>query len=345
MEKGNPVIRERKHYAINGGRVLVFGDTHFSVKYNGKHKDYAYDCFVTMELILDTVIKEKPSAVFFLGDLIGVNERNIYDHEFLMRVVMFFGKLYKLTKGNVYYVKGNHDYGDFADVDFLTGLGYIKNPEYVDYVIDGQVEIRFHFVNYGDERKALKINEDNASNVVLGHADYYIEGVTTWYSSKKGSVELKTLSNFNGVELVFAGHIHTPSKEVMYTTTPNGNPIGLFYTGSPSRTAERFDDCWYVYFEYSEESGSTNYSAELLGLPPASEVFYSEDEFIDESEGSEEENLTGDKTEVLDAIVNEILTTRMASGDVFKQIDIIPAEKETKELAKEYLRKAINGGK
>lgn len=345
MEKGNPVIRERKHYAINGGRVLVFGDTHFSVKYNGKHKDYTYDCFVTMELILDTVIKEKPSAVFFLGDLIGVNERNIYDHEFLMRVVMFFGKLYKLTKGNVYYVKGNHDYGDFADVDFLTGLGYIKNPEYVDYVIDGQVEIRFHFVNYGDERKALKINEDNASNVVLGHADYYIEGVTTWYSSKRGSVELKTLSNFNGVELVFAGHIHTPSKEVMYTTTPNGNPIGLFYTGSPSRTAERFDDCWYVYFEYSEESGSTNYSAELLGLPPASEVFYSEDEFIDESESSEEENLTGDKTEVLDAIVNEILTTRMASGDVFKQIDIIPAEKETKELAKEYLRKAINGGK
>lgn len=345
MEQGNPIIRERKHYAINGGKILVFGDTHFSVKYNGKHKNYLYDCYVTMERILDVVTVEKPSAVFFLGDLIGVNERNIYDHEFLMRVVMFFGKLYRLTKGNVYYVKGNHDYGDFADVDFLTGLGYIKNPEYVDYIVDGEIEIRFHFVNYGDEHKALKINEDNTSNVVLGHADYYIEGVTTWYSSKKGSVELKTLSNFNGVELVFAGHIHTPSKEVMYTTTPDGNPIGLFYTGSPSRTAERFDDCWYVYFEYSEESGSTNYSAELLGLPPASEVFYSEDEYISEDDDTNEESPTGDKTEVLDAIVNEILTTRMASGDVFKQIDIIPAEKETKELAKEYLRKAINGGK
>lgn len=340
MGKDNPIKRERKHYVVNGGKVLVFGDTHLSVKYNGKHKNYAYDCFATMDLILNHVKEEQPSAVFFLGDIIGVNERNIYDHEFLMRVVMFFGSLYKLTKGNVYYVKGNHDFGDFADVDFLTGLGYIKNPEYVDYMVNDNVEIRFHFVNYGDEHKPLQINQDNASNVVLGHADYYIEGVTTWYSSKKHSVELKTLSNFKGVELVFAGHIHTPSKEVLYTTLPDGEPIGLFYPGSPSRTAERFDDCWYVYFEYSEESGSTNYSAELMGLPPASEVFYPKDEYVDESEESEDE-ISDTKTEVLDAIVNEILTTRMASGDVFKQIDIIPADNETKELAKDYLRKAM----
>lgn len=336
--------KERKRYVVNGGKILVFGDTHFSAKYNGRHKNYMYDCYVTMDLILKHVKEQQPSAVFFLGDLIGVNERNIYDHEFLMRVVMFFGSLYKITKGNVYYVKGNHDFGDFADVDFLTGLGYIKNPEYVDYVVEDEIQIRFHFVNYGDERKKLNIAEGSTSNVVLGHADYYIEGVTSWYSSKKGSVELKTLSNFNGVELVFAGHIHVPSSEVLYTTLPNGESIGLFYLGSPSRVAERFDDCWYVSFEYSEESGSTNYDADVMGLPPASEVFYPKEDFVDESEDgseSESEEVTKKETEVLDAIVNEIISTRLASGDVFKQIDIIPADNETKELAKNYLRKAM----
>lgn len=337
----NP-LETRKAYKVNGGKILVFADTHFSISYEGKHKNYAFDCFDNMAKILDIVKENKPSAVFFLGDIIGVKERNIVDRQFLMRVVLFFGMLFNITNGNVFTVRGNHDIGDFSDFDFIAGLGYFKNPKYVDFVVDGHNEVRFHFVNYGDEHLPLELAGGDVSNVVLGHADYYIEGVTTWYSEKKGRVELKTLNNFCGVGYVFSGHIHTPSKDMMYTTMPDGELIGLFYPGSCARTAERFDDCWYVSFEYSPEDGGVNYDVQLIGLRKASEVFYDEDEFIDE-ESTEDLNK---KTEALNVIIEEIFSSRLATGDLFGQIDKIPADQDVKDLAKEYLQRALdNSGK
>lgn len=332
-------IGVRKTAVIKGGKILVFADTHFSIVYEGKHINYAYDCFDNMAKILDIVKKQKPSAVFFLGDIIGVKERNIVDRQFLMRVVLFFGMLFNITNGNVYTVRGNHDTGDFSDFDFISGLGYFKNPKYVDYVTDKGTEIRFHFVNYGDEKLPLELAKDGASNIVLGHADYYIDGVTNWYSEKKGRVELKTLQNFCGVELVFSGHIHTPSKDIMYTNMPDGEVIGLFYPGSCSRTAERFDDCWYVSFEYIEDEGSVQYDANLMGLRKADEVFHDDEDFVDD-ESAEELNR---KTEALNVIIEEIFSSRLATGDLFGQIDKIPADQDVKDLAKEYLQRAIDG--
>lgn len=330
-------VEVRKGMVVKGKKVLVFADLHFSSQYEGKHKNYAYDCFDNMGKILDIVKKEKPDMIVILGDIIGVRERNISDRQFLMRVVIFFGMLFNLTNGNVYVVRGNHDTGDFSDFDFISGLGYFKNPKYVDFVCEGNKEIRFHFVNYGDERKSLEIEKEGASNVVFGHADYYIDGVTTWYSAKQGRVELKTLDNFCGVDLVFSGHIHTPSKEFLYTNLPDGEVIGLFYPGSCSRTAERFDDCWYVTFEYSGDESGVNYDAKLMGLRDAKEVFFEEEEFISEGDAEELEK----KNEALGIIIEEIFSSRLATGDLFGQIDRIPADSDVKELAKEYLRRAM----
>lgn len=331
---------ERGVYTIEGGKILVFGDLHFSSTFEGKHKSYIQDCYVTMNLIIEHVKKEKPKAIIFLGDLCGVSERNIRDRQFLTRVLMFFGTLYNITKGNVYSVKGNHEMGDFSDFDMLVGLGYIKNPKYVDYKGEDDVELRFHFVNYGDEHKQLDIIKSGASNVVLGHADYYIDGVTSWYSAKAG-VELKKLNNFCGVDLVFSGHIHIPSQEMLYTTLPNGESIGLFYVGSPSRVADRYDDCWYALFEYDTNTKSTGYDAKLMGLPPASEVFFEESVFIGEDGEVVEETEEERHSKALDVIVEEVINSRIVTGDLFKQIDIIPADEKEKEIAKEYLRKAM----
>lgn len=345
--KDTLVRNERKIYDIHGGKILVFGDLHFSSSFEGKHKSYIKDCYITMKLIEDHVKEEKPKAIFFLGDLCGVQERNIRDRQFLTRVLMFFATLYNITKGNVYSVKGNHEMGDFSDFDMLIGLGYIKNPKYVDYYGDDNLEVRFHFVNYGDENKKLEINTSGATNVVLGHGEYIIEGVTEWYPSKAG-VELKKLHNFCGVELVFSGHIHLPSQEMLYTTLSNGETIGLFYPGSPSRVVERIDDCWYVLFEYDESQKSTGYDAKLMGLPPATEVFYDDKEFVGDEAfeyGDSEEDMEESEIErhskALDVVIEEVLNSRIVTGDLFKQIDIIPADKAEKEIAKKYLRKAM----
>lgn len=335
---------------IHGGRVLIFGDLHISSSFSGQHKNYQYECYYNMDKIISIVAKEKASAVIFLGDLVGVNEKNIRDRQFLMRTQNFFKVLNQATNGNVYSVKGNHDMGDFTDFDFFEGLGYIKNPKYINYYgrkpgskKDDGLEIRFHLVNYGDEHKSLKLASSNdcASDVVLGHCDYYIEGVTNWYSAGS-NVELSKLDNYQGVALVFSGHIHIPSDEMLFTTLKNGDSIGLFYLGSPARVTERFDDCWYLAFEYtksdSEDEWSTSYDSIFMGLEPADEVFYPKEDFIeDESEEALRENESAKLTD----IVKEIMDSRIMTGDLNHQIDIVPGvRKEVKDIAKKYLELA-----
>lgn len=339
-------------YKVFKGRVLLFGDLHLSSVYQGQHKDYTLECYTNMDNISKKVKAEKASAVFLLGDLIGVNERNIRDRQFLLRVVLFLRTLNELTNGNVFIVKGNHDKGDFSDFDFLVGMGLIKNPKYVDYygcskeeyaeLGDDALEVRFHFVNYGEETRELDISSDaEYSNVVLGHADYLIDNVTNWYQHK-GGVQVSKLVNFKGVELIISGHIHNPSTQID-STNIGEETIGLFYVGSPSRTAERYDDCWYVSFEYvvgEDGVGSTEYGAQLFGLAKADEVFYPKEDFINDEDY---DDVTDEETESLTSIVKEIMEGRMTSGDLFGQIKSVPgASDEVKNIACEYLQRAID---
>ena len=328
--------------------MLVFGDPHLSCVYEGTHKNYALECYKNMDNIIQKTKDNKASAVILLGDIVGVNERNIKDRRFLMRVMMFLQTLNDLTGGNVYSVKGNHDKGDFPDFDLFIGLGLLKNPDYVDYykcseegyIEQGEdaLEVRFHFVNYGEENRKLSIDRDGEySNIVIGHADYLIDGVTNWYQHKDG-VHLNRLANFKGVDLVVSGHIHTPSDQV-HSTAIGDWSIDLFYPGSPSRTSERFNDCWYVTFEYEDSSNTTAYDMELFGLDPVDEVFHPKEVFIDDD--SAEERIK--ESESLTSIVKEIMAGRSFTGDLFTQVKSVPwATDVEKELACDYLRKAID---
>ena len=328
------------NYKVVGGELQIYGDLHLSCIYEGQHKNYTEECYFNMAKIISRVKERKASAVFFLGDVLGVNERNTRDRQFLMRLYLFFETLNNLTNGNVFVVKGNHDMGDFSDFDFFVGIGLIKNPSYVDYYgSEDNLEVRFHIVNYGEENRELNMQvDDGYSNVVLGHADYIIDGVTNWYQHK-GGVNLSRLVNFAGVDLVISGHIHNPSDEILTTTIKGEYPIGLFYTGSPSRTAERFDDCWYMRFEFDGES--TKYDADLFGLQPASEVFYPKEDII--NEGEEDEVELARESESLTNIVKEIMEGRMTNGDLFSQVRAVPgASDEVKDIACSYLQKAID---
>ena len=329
-------------YKVYGGEIQIYGDLHLSCIYEGQHINYTKECYHNMDNIIKKVRDSKASAVFLLGDVIGVNERNTRDRQFLMRIYLFFQTLNELTGGNVFAVKGNHDKGDFSDFDFFIGIGLLKNPSYVDYYgsnDEDSLEVRFHFINYGEETRELEMNiEDDYSNVVLGHADYTIDGVTNWYQHK-GGVNLSRLTNFAGVDLVISGHIHNPSEEILTTTIKGQYPIGLFYTGSPSRTAERFNDCWYMKFEFDGES--TKYDAELFGLSPADEVFYPKEDII--NEGDEDELDLARESESLTNIVKEIMEGRMTNGDLFAQVRAVPgANDEVKNIACSYLQKAID---
>ena len=328
---------ERTIEVVKGGKILIFGDLHLSSSYEGSHKNYALECFENMFRILDIVKKEKPSCVIFLGDIAGVKERNVRDRRFLREVIVFFQTLNEITNHHVYTVKGNHDVGDYTDFDLLLGLGVLKNPKYVDYYGDKDLEVRFHFVNYGEENKSIQLPEGDASNVILCHADIQIQGVTTWFYTNNG-YQLSSMVNWTGVDLVLPGHIHTPSTEISYTNIGNAT-VALFYIGSPSRVEERYDDCWFMEFQYTPENASTDYKARLFGLKKADEVFYPKEELV----GEEEFDANKVHSDTLKEIIGEVLGSKLNKGSLFEQIDIYPASEGAKSLAKDYLQRAIDG--
>ena len=322
---------------ISGGSILIFGDPHFSSSYTGTHRNYTLNCYRVMDKILEIAKNEKHlGGVIFLGDVIGVNERNLRDRQFLLRVYNFFQQLKSLSGGKTAMsVRGNHDYGDFPDFNFLEGLNVLENPRFVDYEVNDSLEVRFHLVNYGAEDRKLDL-AGSTSDVVLGHNDYTIEGVTNWYGHK-GNIEIVKQSNLLDVVMVISGHIHNPSPEIYSVTMPNGKELSLFYPGSPTRVSQRYDDCFYVKFEYN--GTGTAFKAERFGLWPAEEEFYPQEELLEDVEGAEERL---ERTKKLEDILQEIVINKLTGGNLFEQVDRIPhSTPEARELAKGYLEAAF----
>lgn len=270
------------------GNFIVFGDTHFSNKYSGTHWDYSKNSMRVAKRIVEIVAKQAESSkvsVLILGDIFGVNERNINDESFLAALGIQFGKLNNLCDGRVYCVRGNHDMGDFTTFDFAVIEHWFKNPMSLDYVENGSVEARYHLLNYGREKRPLDIAE-GAANIAFGHNNFTIPTVTPWYENEASKwrgdhVELSTMTNLEGVQELVSGHIHTPNIDKNLTEIlPNGESIRLYYLGSPSRVSERYNDCYYMTYSLTPEGIGED--IKLFGLWPVEEEFKPDDLSSDE---------------------------------------------------------------
>lgn len=357
-EKGlNPnVIRGVKRgsleasYTVEGGAVLVFGDLHLSSKYEGKHIDYMGNCIRVMMMIMEIAKEEKRknglAAIILLGDVFGVKERNLNDPRFKSMVITFFQVLNRLTDNNVYSVRGNHDFGDYPEFNQFELLGLIKNPDWVDYKFNGKDELRFHIMNYGNEDMDIPLiknaeGSEDASDVVLAHNDFYVDGVTTWYAHGDKVIHLATKRNFIGVDLLVVGHIHNPSPEKHVVSIYDKHQLALEYPGCPTRVSQRYDDCYYMRFYAGEGTGgATEVERKNYGLWPASE------EFLRDSDDELYIPVTKDemtRRERLSDIMETIRQGQFFNGDPRSQLLSFPgASKEAKVLAAKYYDQATN---
>ena len=337
MKIAETSVLEREKVLVKG-KIGVFGDLHLSAKYEGAHRNYVGTCLQVMYDIEEIVKSENLDSIVFLGDIIGVNERNITDREFFYHVCSFFKRLNKACKGRVFSVVGNHDFGDFPDFMFLRRFGLLRNPKFIDLVNENnQPDTRFHFVNYGEESRELEILS-NGSNVIFGHAPYEIDGVTNWYHHKD-KVDLRNRSNFNGVGLIVSGHIHPGTTTTLTGKLPDGELVSLVFLGNPTRVTDRIESCQYLTFTYQD--GNTLYESGDFPLQPLDKEFFPQDEFIiqDTNIDPQEEK----RIQSLQNIIGEILKSRLLSQDVLSQIEAIPdASPSARNLALDYMRKALD---
>ena len=333
--------------AVVCSNLLIVGDLHFDDTYQGRHKNYAQTCLRTISQINDQVAKSDAGCLVLLGDIVGVSSRNIRNREVLSVLCKWFQSL-KERGVRVIAVRGNHDFGDYPDFQFLVDLGLIETSQtlggYFDfYGEDGnsEPEVRFHLVDYGMENRELDIHAGGqVTNIALTHNNFTIQGVTNWYQQHDG-IELANQSNFNGVYMVINGHIHAPSPEIAQTDAIWGKPIFLFDLGCPTRPAfEKYTSCWFMEFSYVDKQ--TTFNAIPFELAPLEEEYdLTEDlsEKVSEKDEDEQQRL-----ENLHEILEEIMSCRISSGNLEEQIRRIPnASEDAKNLAVSYLNKAMVG--
>lgn len=339
---------ENNTIKIYGGKVLIIGDLHISDVFTGKHKDYLANCYGVLGAISKKVSDLDPSVIVFLGDLVGWNESNIRSREILAFLCKWFMNIGINRK--IFCVRGNHDTKGYPEFQFLSDLKLFETSStcsgYFDYYgHEGQTkpEVRFHLVDYGQENRHLDIAE-GTSNIVLGHNNYTIQGLTNWYQEHDG-IELAMLQNFDGVDMVVSGHIHNPSPEFVSTSMVSGQDCSLFYVGCPTRPIKDkncYEKCWYLVFEYDKDSDSTGFDAIDFKLSPISEEFYSDEDYIDDRDDEEDEAEVL-RQEALHDVIGDMLKYRICGGDLLESIDAIPnATTEAKEKAKGYLQFALN---
>lgn len=332
---------------VNGAMVVI-GDLHTSPRYQGTHKDYAMSSIRVLSLVKDILVAKKEEfgrvSLMLLGDTFGVNERNFNNEFYLTQVGVWYRRFNDLCDGHVYSVRGNHDMGEYTTFDYAKDAGWVKNPEYVD-MVDPQTGARIsrmHIVNYGHEHDTLNILK-SGSNVVFGHNDYSIPGITPTYGGKEGDsrrgdkVVLSQLDNFLGVDLVISGHIHTPlMRNDLRATMSDGSSIDLLIPGSPSRVSERIESCYDVVF--SVASGRVDYNSERIQLWPVAEEFI-ENPLTEEQQGIIEDmqEKGANLSEILSTVMEGRLAERFSNID---QIYKIPGfTDKQRKLAEKYYRK------
>lgn len=333
---------------VVGNAVMIVGDLHFSDVFTGKHIAYLENCFWCLSQITKKLEEKKPCALVLEGDIIGWVETNIKDRQ----VFSMFCKV--LRDWNricpVYAVRGNHDMKGYPDFQFLSEFGLIITSATCDgyfdyYASEGQEvpEVRFHLVDYKCEDTPLNLATNGASNIVLAHNNFTINGVTTWYNEHDG-LELGMQQNFTGVDMVISGHIHNPSPEIYAAQMPNGEQCMLFYPGCPTRPIKdgnMYESCWYVFIKYN--GSETDIDTEEFKLKPSSEIFYDSETFVNEK--TEEEINEELRKENLKDVLSDILKYRMTSGNPIDQVMNIPnASEEAKKIATDYLQLAFNRG-
>ncbi len=317
------------------GKILVVGDLHISDRFVGSHKNYLENCFDCLEMITQSIKKNKITHLICLGDWVGIGlaEKNLKERKNLLRLTKVLQNWNNLLDGNVYTLVGNHDIGkNMTDCDFFLEMGYLKNIETLDVG-----NARIHMFNYGDEVRDIDCEEDDGKyHIGCFHTNLTIEGLTTWYRGGVGT-ELSSLRNLVGVSFAIAGHIHNPSMGVV-TTSIAKEDISLFYPGCMTRPRlepNLWDVAYGVVISADEE---TSLNTIKYDLKPIDEVFnLSEEKSSLLDEVDETFNL-----ESLNDILEELKQFNLNNGvDYTSQIKRVAGlDSEASDMALHYLEEA-----
>ena len=323
---------------LSNYKAIVIGDLHISDRYSGKHTDYYKNCVDVLMMLTEEIERGGYTHIFLLGDLVGMTDKNMKTREGLLYFMRVLQHWRDVVKGNLFSVIGNHDIGGkLTDFEMFTTLDLIKTPSYVDMGC-----LRMHLINYGDEHRDIERNTayQNGYDIALMHNNLQVEGRTTWFRAGEG-IELSSLYNLKGVDVVVSGHIHNTSP-AMVQTSIGESQVTLFYPGCPTRPKwdkNIWETTYGVVIEVDNQANSVGLDLREFKLKPSSEIFKNSLDDADLTEIPEDTQVDiGMLTEILEELSNYNISNGVIDykGKI-KQLAGI--DNEAAELAIEYVEK------
>lgn len=324
-------------------KIGFIGDLHLSDRVTGRHKDYLGNCIDVMDKITETIVSQGLTHLFLCGDIFGTREHTLKTME--ARAVFFskFSLWKEYLNGNLYSIRGNHDEASkTTDFDVLaaTQLIRVTSTNGYDFVDIGGY--RIHMIDYGYDKTEIQLDTER-SNIAVMHSYLQIPGKID-LTNIKGAVNLGSLTNLKGVDLVVGGHYHEPSR--YQATMIEDKPVNLIYLGCPTRPSA--SDVWNETFMLIATSNDTdgvtyelNESAVVFNLCNINELLKP----VKEKTEDVEESIS--RTMMVEAVLNDLQNYYIMGGGAYKERleSMREVDNEAVELCLRYIDDVQSNGR
>ena len=198
----NLISQEDISVANEIARIGVYGDIHLSSKNYGAHKDYPRETLDYFSKITEIAEKRQLTHLIGCGDF---TFGRFHTLEYRLAVEEQLEKQYKITNGNRYELKGNHDIAGYGKTerDYYIAKGLLKPSTNITI---GNLNITM--VDYGQTYKtSMNILDDESHyNFVIAHDFYKFRNSNL--PNFGTAIELDGLQEWFGTDFLICGHIH-----------------------------------------------------------------------------------------------------------------------------------------
>lgn len=181
-------------------KILVYGDSHLSSRTYGGHRDYPSESLYYLKEMNKIAKENNVTHIIGLGDLTFGRFHSI---EYREQVDEVLEEQYKITNGNRYELKGNHDIATYGKTerDYYVKRGLIKPSENLQI---GSVNI--NMVDFGKQLETDVIIEKDKINIILTHGYYKFKSTELPPYGKP--ILLDNFEKWYGINYILSGHIH-----------------------------------------------------------------------------------------------------------------------------------------
>ena len=183
-------------------RIGFYGDIHLNSKNYGAHRDYPKESLEYFSKITDITRDKQLTHLIGLGDF---SFGRFHSLEYRLAVERNLEEQFKITNGNRYELKGNHDivgYG-MGERDYYIEKGLLK--ESTNLTLGNLTITMVDFDKHIDTVPNI-INDDTHINLIAAHEFFKFSNSDVANFGK--AIDLDNFTNWFGADYIVLGHVH-----------------------------------------------------------------------------------------------------------------------------------------